>query len=557
MFDSVKFDVVAAKCIFSDSSPEMARSMLTGMLKQINPGGQLILFENLHTALSSCESLAGVGRWNHAFAQYLDGLADSEIIDNFDEEHAIYIARNPQVGKRSLYRYRVQVDGTSEILDFESVLIRGLKRAAINSDNLLAHCVAADDGNASAAIKPLGIEKKSTAVPLRTADVREVLLDQHKMFHERQAVLEHLAMAVNVTRHGSGQSEPVIAIEAPKPALTEPLEWNAAQDTRYSHVRLGFESVLHVFHQEWFGIRAAAGSLPGDKLAVSASIELPHAALLSIYKKLQEKSYRCIVFHGISKNTKTMVEFLALRGLDKFLFLVVHGTVAQWMNPAERSAAFWAIDCLQKQKIRKLHFMKNGFRFPNKGIFRPMLFNISPKFNQGNPGKKFQIFKEKGAVFAPSWNDWRKNIYTNILAASLCNHVKKVIVHAPDLELPPQINHKLTFEKYSTRERTLELMAMSSLCLNVTFVDCHPMVNVEAQSLGRPCLRGNLFLDALESHPYIALTNVLDMCSVDEITNTIDKVLSVPEKEINELVFDYQAQSDLVSHARYSEFLEI
>ena len=83
------------------------------------------------------------------------------------------------------------------------------------------------------------------------------------------------------------------------------------------------------------------------------------------------------------------------------------------------------------------------------------------------------------------------------------------------------------------------------------------MVNIEAQSLGRPCLRGPLFLDALEDHPYVALTTVQNALSVAEIRDKIDAVLSMPADEREALTLDYQKRSDAVARSRYLEFLEI
>ena len=83
------------------------------------------------------------------------------------------------------------------------------------------------------------------------------------------------------------------------------------------------------------------------------------------------------------------------------------------------------------------------------------------------------------------------------------------------------------------------------------------MVNVEAQSLGKACIRGNLHLDSLDDHPYVELTEVDNVMSIEDIRNTIDRVLAVPKAEMREITSDYQANSDRVARSRYLEFLEI
>jgi hypothetical protein len=335
------------------------------------------------------------------------------------------------------------------------------------------------------------------------------------------------------------------------------IEWNAHRDTRYSHSFPRFENVLHVFHHEWFGIRAAAGSLPGAKLAISAERDLPHELALEIHDEIVRAPYERIVFHGLSNNSARVIEFLAQRGLAENLYLVNHGAPAQWSYPPERAGAFRALELLQNRRVKRLHFMKEGFRYPVDGLFQPMLFNLSPNFGADNPGVRMKKLSREGVAFAPGWSGWRKNVYTNVLAAALAKQVASIWVYAKDIELPPLLSHRLAVQDHSTREATFELMAMSSLCLNVSLVDCHPMVNIEAQSIGCPCLRGNLFLDALEDHPYIALTSISDSTSVAEIRDGIDRVLSVSEAELRGLTLDYQKQSDEIARSRYLEFLEL
>lgn len=43
---------------------------------------------------------------------------------------------------------------------------------------------------------------------------------------------------------------------------TSRYDWDAPTDTDYAHRSEAFDRVLHVFHRQWLGIRAAAGSLP-------------------------------------------------------------------------------------------------------------------------------------------------------------------------------------------------------------------------------------------------------------------------------------------------------
>ena len=67
--------------------------------------------------------------------------------------------------------------------------------------------------------------------------------------------------------------------------------WDADQDCRFANQDSRFDRVCHVFHQEWFGIRAAAGSLPGHKLAISAAASWSSVDLKAIVERLEESGY--------------------------------------------------------------------------------------------------------------------------------------------------------------------------------------------------------------------------------------------------------------------------
>ena len=132
-----------------------------------------------------------------------------------------------------------------------------------------------------------------------------------------------------------------------------------------------------------------------------------------------------------------------------------------------------------------------------------------------------------------------------------------MIVFDPNFGLPSFVNKKINRMIFKDREQTFNLILSSDVMMNVSMTDCHPMVNVEAQALGRACLRRPLFLDALEEHPYVELTQVSDVTSVNEIRMTLERVLAVPLAERRDLALDYQSQSDRISIGRYQEFLEL
>jgi SAM-dependent methyltransferase len=549
-----KFDIILTVSVLIHNPPDVAREIISALLDRLTPDGKVVLIENRHTALSALENFGHGGCWWHAFVRYFDGRADVEITDKFADRHAIYVARALAGASESRYVYRASPVSAPEQLDLQGVLHKGLDGAVLNAERLTAEWSANGRDQAALLGRVHDLEEK---LAHQTSVLRSELAAVQARFSERQRVLEDLAAAVGRSEarlnESRGQSVE-IPIEAH--AENDQFEWNALQDTRYSHHCAKLRHVLHIFHKEWYGIRAAAGSLPGAKLAIPANIELRHASVLEIYNAILRNRYPRIVFHGVSKNAVKLIEFFSSRGLADIVYVVMHGAPAQWPHEPERRAAFAAIDLLRASKVRRLHFLKEGFRYPVDGLFKPMLFNLSPLFSGEARFRRKEELTD-GAAFAPSWTDFRKNLYTNVLAASISEHVRAVWFYGAGVELPSPLSRKLVRQIYVTRDLTFELMAKASICLNVTLVDCHPMVNVEAQAIGCPCLRGDLHLDALEDHPYLTLTNVCDATSVGEIHAKIEKVLSVPKAEMEAMTLDYQAQSDEVARARYLDFLEL
>jgi SAM-dependent methyltransferase len=555
------FDFILTVSVLIHNSQENVRRVLSSMLARLAPGGRLVLLENSHTAISSFENFWHGGCWCHAFPRYLEGRADVEIFDNLAGCHGIYIVAPYDQLRESRIVYHADPQAEGEELDLESGLLRGLSKAKVTAERLDVEL--AEFGDKSGEIigrihdltERLAISEKSASrlkVELAAAEdeaarARQAAALIKARFSERQRLMDdRLRRNANLQHSHVGHRR-----------SGETIEWNSRRDVFYSHSRPGFERVLHIFQQEWFGIRAAAGSLPGHKLAISAEVELPHQSLLAIYKRIENEAFERIIFHGLSDQTSRLVSLLAKRGLSEIIYMIMHGAPAQWCGDVDRQMSFKTIELLKSKQIRKLHFMKAGFDYRVDGLFRPLLFNISPNFGRPEGQNGAPEIRLDGVVLAPGWSGWRKNVYTNVLAAALSEQVRSIWLHAHGIELPSPLSKKLVTKKYTSREETFQMMKMASLCLNVSLVDCHPMVNIEAQSLGCPCLRGPLFLDALDDHPYVELTAVNDVTSVVEIGERIDAVLALPPDEREGLIQDYQRQSDAVAFARYAEFLEL
>ena len=330
--------------------------------------------------------------------------------------------------------------------------------------------------------------------------------------------------------------------------------WNSPGDIRYAHEDQRFSGVVHVFHSEWMGIRAAAGSLPGRKLAIDADRTFGAGDIRDILAILAGGSeYSRYVFHGMSDNAEALIRALSAAGLASRTFIVHHGSVTQWVYPPERKLALQAISLAQAGHVRRLHIMRRDHALLGDRTFTPLLFNMSPMLASGSETK----VARKASVFLPGTEGWIKNLHCNALGAALVPEVEQVLHYAPALELPEPWQARLRRVPFVDRSGTFRNMAESLATLNVSLTECHPMVALESEAVGTPCLRKKLYLDELEDHPYVRAVEVEDPTNPFAIRDVLQRLLNIPERERTDAVADYIDAVNKLSISRYLDFLEL
>lgn len=330
-------------------------------------------------------------------------------------------------------------------------------------------------------------------------------------------------------------------------------EFDSHRDTCFAHADPAFSTVLHVFNAEYFGIRAAAGNLPGGKLAVSARNKLSPRQMDAVLEQIGARGYDRLVLHGFS-DTMADLATRVHKALTLPIFCVWHGNFAQLAYQAERTTFNHWLKLQQDGVVKRAHILKqNASRFLANGYI-PLLLNLPPKWKGIRPSPAFQQPRSASA-FLPSWMDVRKNWHANMLAAIQSNSIKSIF-HYADAE--PVIStkkpiHRIRYDLGSH----LQVVSTMDIILNVTLIDCHPMVDLEALACGTPTITSRLFLGELDRHPYARLTNVENALDTDEIACRVDEVAGIDPSERTELIKDYSSALVEISNQRYREFLLI
>lgn len=328
-------------------------------------------------------------------------------------------------------------------------------------------------------------------------------------------------------------------------------EFNATRDTTLAHTNNLFNKVLHIFNAEFYGIRSAAGSLPGGKLAVSAEKTLLPQSLSEIVEQITKFGFNKFILHGYSKTMDDVARYIH-KVLEGSIFSVWHGNFAQLVYSGERETFERWQKLLDDGIVEKAHILKQGANDFLKCGFEPLLLNLPPKWK----GRRIiPAFSNPSAVtaFLPSWLDVRKNWYANMLAAERSDIVYKLF-HYADARPVFGRSNKATQIKFDPITH-MDVMSSVDLVLNATLIDCHPMVDLEALAGRTPAITSRLFLGELDLHPYAHLTTVQNALDTKEIAERIKYISSVGAGEITEMMDDYSKNLIELSFSRYGEFL--
>ncbi len=331
--------------------------------------------------------------------------------------------------------------------------------------------------------------------------------------------------------------------------------FDAPNDTRWAHEEARFSSVLHVFHAEWPGIRAAAGYSPGRKLAIPSERQLEPEEREQVLVYIQKERISTVVIHGCSANIFLLIESLRrAAGHQLQICAVWHGSTAQFANAFELDWFGQMLSLRKRGDLDAFGGVKPGLSLLDPILFAQPLLNLPPRLEsraEGRPGAR--------RVFIAAPNNWHKNFHTALFAAGGSDRLDEVVV-ATGIELPSSLHLRARIRSVGplSRENLFRLMSESSAVLNPSLSECQPMVALESLALGVPCLTGPLALGALDEHPYQRLVQITDVGSLSPVRSKLETVLDLRERSpglLLEMMDEYRVRLRDAAIARLAEFL--
>lgn len=326
---------------------------------------------------------------------------------------------------------------------------------------------------------------------------------------------------------------------------------------RVSHQADGFEKVLHVAHHEWHGIRQATAYNPGHKLLISAHEAIRDDQKRAIAETVGRMGIERVCIQGYSENTDALLLYLrAVLGPSVKFFVVSHVTTAQFDHHFEMMVTSRLLNRLKFGVLDGIASVKPDFGKAIEGFWNRTIINYAPKMSMPK-GRR----SPKVEVYAPLDLGWRKNLFTNIVAASLANNVDTVkTANFPNgLENIHDL-HKLRLVGYLRGRDLLDEMARSSLTLIATLAECQPMTQLESFAVGTPALTGPLGLEEFAEDPLIKLCTTYHLDNpallAKDIERVVDALQSDPEG-MEQMIAGHLDRRHTIATQNYADFLEL
>jgi glycosyltransferase involved in cell wall biosynthesis len=350
---------------------------------------------------------------------------------------------------------------------------------------------------------------------------------------------------------------PRVSEPSPAPAPPPGVLLNSALDTAWAHGAPGLSHLIHVFHQQWHGIRAAAGYSPGRKLAITVERPLSTKELRQAVECCAQASSPVILLHGFSENAHAFI-LAARKALKRSvrILAVWHGSTAQFHYDFEQESFASLMELCAQGIIDRVACVKPDMHLVSSHIFPKTLLNLPPRVD---PGMFRPLDLRTSAALIPTPNDWRKNFHTNLYACMAASHIRQVYVTAQfeehkGLALTKPV-HRL---KSLGRSALFERMRKVDVVLNASLSECQPMTALEALALRVPCITGPLGLGPLDEHPYQQLTQIARVDSVGAVRDAIERVLELQQRspqQLREMMGSFESLLRTEALHRYEEFI--
>jgi SAM-dependent methyltransferase len=535
------FDFILTVSVLIHNPPQRIRPLLEDMARLLRPGGCICLVENKLVPFTVYENNWHQGCWLH---RYLDSIGegwDVHVGHDLISTHDVYLLRPNEQPRRRLFLLGDLTYGDHEPQPTSEATLDQLGIAKARA------WAASVEGSL----------RDQPAQDLKTIEAEELLRAERDQLKRRQNLLS-LAQELAAIRAARPEERRATSI-APQAASAVSIEFDAASDSHWAHQDPRFSRVVHVMHQEWHGIRAAAGYLPGHKLAIPANRSIRPGEVKEAIDRCGAVMARTVVLHGWSNNADELLHLMRRTlGPSTRIFAIWLGTTAQFHHDIEQDGLARLIDLRRRGFLEGLGAVKPDLHVLSSAIDREVILSLPPRLSE-TPAETPRGFGGKAVIPMPV--DWRKNFYTTLFATSAVAEVRTIFVTA-DFKRHPEFegSKKAVHLPFLDRWKLFRLLGEVDVALNTSLSECQPMVALEALAFGVPCLTGQLGLGDLDRHPYQQKVQVARVDSLGAVRDALQQVVDLLQRSPAELtgeLNDYRTAYCARGLQRLGEFLRL
>ena len=313
---------------------------------------------------------------------------------------------------------------------------------------------------------------------------------------------------------------------------------------------------LIMHNPEWLGVTNATTELFDSR--VRCGELLRNKDVKKIEKAIIDSNVKQVIFSAMCIGWKDLAINLKNTNKDIKIKVFWHGNHSQVSEPYGWARNIEIIELHKQGIIDVFSTCKESIIefYKNEGYKTSLITNDVnlPKKIKGKVAKD----EIRIGIYAAKCDDWRKNMFAQLAAASLIDNavVDMVPLNPEAKNFANSIGLKLEgVEKPISREELLKRMSNNTLNLYVTFSECAPMLPIESFEVGVPCVFGNNhhYFKNNELEKYLLVKNEENPVM---IANQIKNCLKNQEK-VNQLYKQWKKENVSNSEKLAKEFLDM
>jgi glycosyltransferase involved in cell wall biosynthesis len=331
--------------------------------------------------------------------------------------------------------------------------------------------------------------------------------------------------------------------------------FNAPSDTARAHDNPELARVMHIFDAYWHGIRSATACLPGHKVAISHKKVPDGDALHHLFGYITHHGINKVCFQAMSENGMGLAEMLKQEfGSSLDIYVVTHVSSAQFEHHFEMRMIKTMIEAQARGLFTKLGAVKPRFHGVVPQFWDGTIVNAAPNI------PLYPVLREVDSILLPVENNWRKNLYTNALAAIRCKDVRHLYV----VNWPNALENIVSLDKvrWVGFMRPGQMLARAGSCgavMHSSLIECQPMTMLEAMAVGTPCVSGPLGIHPeIDAHPLTALCEVEHVDDVGGLGAALSNIVGLWRTDpdgLRGMIADHLELRKRLCFSSYLEFL--